>query len=149
MLNMKLFHNAKGISLVESMIAVFLTMIAVVSLMPMQTMSMRTVGKSDLLGRASGIMQSELERKEFEVMRTGLGLVPTGSVQTPVIGSHDVAGVLGDANFLVTTTTMESSPVTVPKSYIVNVRVTWPGNSTGVASSVRVAHQSNFDLTEN
>ncbi len=145
MLSMKIFSNAKGISLVESMIAVFLTGIAIVSLMPMQTMSMQTMGKSDYLGRAAGIMQSDLERKEHELMRTGLGLVSFGTVLTPVLGSFGVAGVEGDANFLVATTTSESSPVTIPRSYIVHVRVTWPGNATGIASSIRVTHQSNFD----
>ena len=66
---MLIIPGEKGITLVESLIAAFLTMAVIVGLMTMQSVSWQTAGKSDATGRAVGILQAELESLENDIMR--------------------------------------------------------------------------------
>ena len=54
--------------MVESLIALVLTAIAIIALMPMQDNALKTMSRSDNLGRAEGIMQTELESQENALM---------------------------------------------------------------------------------
>ena len=131
--------NIEGISLVEVMIAMFLTMIAVISILPMQDMSLKTASRSDYLGRAAGIMQAELEARENQIM---IGTVPASTITQPITVSG-VNGAAGDATFIVVTTT-STNPLAA-NSWLVNVRVTWTGGpANGVYSSIIVTRQSSF-----
>ena len=119
--------SCKGITLVESMIAVFLTTVAVIGLMSMQDTSWRTAGRSDLMGRAVGLMQSELEQREFQIMRGGFPAPPLNfgeSIQfNQNIQLTDVVGVEGNVTLnVVTTTTLVGT-----RRWLLNVRVMWPG----------------------
>lgn len=134
--------NNKGISLVESMIAVCLTAIAVMGLMPMQDMALRTASRSDYMGRAAGIMQTELELQEAFIMNAH-NVVTLGALPTKALQVSDEAGVEGDATFTVDTTVSQNPTSAI--SWIVNVWVTWPGNATGVRSSLIVTRQSAFE----
>ena len=140
---MRTFLNNKGISLVEVMIAMFLTTIAVISILPMQDMSLRTAGRSDYLGRATGIMQAELEAQENQIM---IGTVPATpiNINSQEIKVSGVNGVIdGDVTFKVVTTT-STNPLGT-NSWLVNVRVTWTGGPANViSSSMIVTRQSRF-----
>jgi Tfp pilus assembly protein PilV len=134
--------NNKGITLIESMVAVFLTAIAVISLMPMLDMALRTGSRSDLLGRAEGILQTELELQEQTIMKTiSSASVPLGTA-TKNVSVSGITGVAGDANFTVVTTTSLNQALT--NSWIVNVTVTWTGNATGITSSIVASQQAGF-----
>jgi Tfp pilus assembly protein PilV len=128
-----IFSKDNGITMVESLIALLLTAIAIVALMPMQDNAIKTMSRSDYLGRAEGIMQSELEAQENAIMNA------TGTVCNVVVGTKTVtvtgsAGITGDVTFTVKTTT------TLPtaNSCKINVQVTWTGtgNTTGIKSSI-------------
>lgn len=124
------------------MIAVFLTAIAVISLMPMLDMALRTGSRSDYLGRAEGILQSELELQEQTIMKTiSSASVPLGTT-TKNVSVSGITGVAGDANFTVVTTTSLNQALT--NSWIVNVTVTWTGNATGITSSIVASQQTGF-----
>lgn len=132
--------NDKGFGLVEVVIAMFLTAIAVIALLPMQDTSIRTAGKSDLMGRAAGILQTELETIENQIM---LGTIPPNIDNQPVnVAGNGVSQ--GNATFFVTTSI--ASPAT--NYWRVNVRVAWPGNCLGascsVTNSILVTRQSAF-----
>jgi len=134
--------NIKGISLVEVMIAMFLTMIAVISILPMQDMSLKTASRSDYLGRAAGIMQAELEARESQIMNSA-NAVTLGVVNQPSVTVSGLLGVSGDATFNVVTTT-GTNPLGA-NSWLVNVRVTWTGGpANGISSSMIVTRQSRF-----
>jgi len=133
--------NHKGLSLVESLVAVFLTTVAVMSLMPMQDMASRTASKSDYLGRAQGILQTNLEARELEIMNTANTV--TAGTTTKQVTASGLSSVTGDATFTVATTT--SVNAVASNSWLVNVRVTWTGNTTGVSSSMIVTRQSGFE----
>jgi Tfp pilus assembly protein PilV len=129
-----MFSNNKGITLVGSMIAVFLTAIAIISLMPMQDMAIKATSRSDYLGRAEGILQSELELQENLIMNS-TGTVVTGVVKNQTVyASGLTSGISGDASFNILTTITPSTT----NSWIVNAKVTWTGNTTGIKSSIIV-----------
>jgi hypothetical protein len=141
----KIFNN-KGISIVEAMIAAFLTAVAVVSLLPMQSTSLRTGFRADYLGRAVGIMQSELEHRENQLMCTGVpptcGIPPCTINQTITVSDpiNGTSAATGDATF--TIVTMITSPTGSPNQWLVNVTVTWTGGpASGITSSIFVTRQ--------
>lgn len=123
----------------EAMIAFFLTTIAVVSVLSMQPTAWRAAGKADYLGRAAGVMQSELELRENQIM---LGNIPTPPPNQTVTASGGTNA--GDATFNLTTTITNPST----NSYLVKVNVAWKGNCAGgtcnIASSMLVTPQSGF-----
>lgn len=133
--------NDKGISLVEALIAIFLTAIAVVAIMPMQDTALKTVSKSDLLGRAEGLLQANLESRELEIMNSA-NTVTTGTTTKQVTVSG-LSSVTGDATFTVATSTSTNSSAN--NSWIVNVKVTWSGNTKGISSSEIVTRQTGFE----
>lgn len=134
--------NNKGITIVECMIAVFLTAIAVLSLMPMQDMALRTSSRSDLLGMAQGILQTQLETREQQIMKTMSSTDVTLGTTTNNVAVSGLSGIEGDANFTVVTTTSLNGGVA--NSWIINTRVSWTGNPTGIANSLIATQQAGF-----
>jgi Tfp pilus assembly protein PilV len=133
---LKIKINKKGISMVEVLIAMFLTMIAVVSLSSMVPLSWRTAGKSDYLGRATSLLQNELEWRQYQTMR---GVDPI-----TLEYSQDGQPVLvGDTTFIVKTSTSKDNAR--PNTWLINVNVTWPGNDNGVTSSIIATRQMGFN----
>ena len=138
---MRINLNNKGITLVESLIAIFLTGIAIIALMPMQDMSLKTASRADQMGRAAGIMQSELEKQEAFIMRAS-NEVETGEFTEDPVYLTDVSNVEGNNSYTVTTTISQNGTSTI--SWLVNVRVTWPKNDNGIHSSIIVTRQLGF-----
>ena len=134
-----IFSTNKGITMVESLIAVLLTAIAIVSIMPMQDIALKTMSRTDYMGRAAGIMQAELESQENVIMNSDDITSPiiAGTVTKTVYASSNgpTSGITGsgDASFTVVTIISAASGT---KSWLVNVQVTWTGNTTGIKSSV-------------
>ena len=127
----------------EALMAALLTAIAVISLLPMQDISQRTGFRSDYLGRATGIMQYELELRENQIM---IGTIPASPINRQITVSDPINGTsaaAGDATFnVVTTTSVNLSPA---NSWLVNVRVTWTGGpANGISSSIIVTRQTRF-----
>jgi Tfp pilus assembly protein PilV len=142
--------NKKGISIVEALIAIFITGISAVSILSMQDTSWRTGTKSDYFGRAAGILQTELELRQDQIMRGDMNdpvkvnanpvLKNLGVAQARDVHVIDPLGavaatITGDKIFTVTTTATLID--VVKKQYLVNVKVTWPG-AKGIKSSMVV-----------
>jgi Tfp pilus assembly protein PilV len=126
--------------MVECIVALFLTVIAVLTLVNMQPLAWQGAGKSDYLGRAAGILQRELETKEHIIMRGGI------PVNGKTCSDQDGVTVLCEdqsAFFSIVTTT--STPATIPAhTSLLNIKVIWPGNQNGLTSSVIVSVQETF-----
>ena len=60
--------NNRGITIVEVLITLFLTAVGILALLSMQPTAWNAAGRSDFMGRAAGILQSELERNELMIM---------------------------------------------------------------------------------
>lgn len=143
-----LISNKKGISLVEVSIALFLLSLGVLSLISLQPSAWRLSGKSDYLGRASGILLAELQTTEAKIMNPSISLPPgttTTSSRTVYPGGQSTAKV-GDVPFTVTTTTEDPSVVGLGSNiWRVTVQVTWPGGTAqGIRESLTVARQESF-----
>ena len=124
--------NNRGLTIVESLIAVMLTGVAIVGLLTMQPMGMQSAGKADSMTRATELMQRELETVESNVMA---GANVTALVKT------NVNETVGNETFTINTAITVRDNVT----WLARVRVNWPGNTNGVRSSMIVSRQNTFD----
>ena len=130
--------NKKGFSVVEAITAILIVSIGLVALLAAQPQSWNLAGKSDNLGRAVGIMESELSRNQAIIMNPLLS-IPANSTKT-VYASGQALKQPGDASFTVATT-IDTIATGV---WRVKVNVTWPGNTTGIKDTLIVTRQENF-----
>ncbi len=125
--------------MVEVLIAVVITIAAVFS-SSMIPVAWRTASGSDYLGRATGLLQNELENRQYQTMS---GVDPT-TLEYPADGK---AILVGDTTFTVKTVTSKDN--VHPNTWVVNVNVAWPGNDNGVTSSMLVTRQLGFNNQDN
>lgn len=126
--------------MIEVLIAILLTAVGLITILSLQSTSLQTVGKSDFLGRAAGILYSELERNEALIMNPSYGVTEGTTGPTAVRVSDQAAAVAGDITFQVTTTidSLEAN------TWRVTVTVTWPLNPTGITENLVVTRQERF-----
>ena len=142
--------NNKGISLVEVLAAAALAMIAIAALTPMQDMSLKTGFNADYLGRATYVMQTELEAREYEIMNQNNTVTTTNSPHIVQYFTSDGALTTQNNNdyFTVVTSIRLNPEATLNNSWIVNVRVSWPGGPGGppktISSSIIATKQLGF-----
>jgi Tfp pilus assembly protein PilV len=134
--------NKRGLTIVEVIITLFLTAVGILALMSMQPTSWKAASRSDFLGRAAGILHSELERNEIWIMN------PANPVTTGVLAPRTVNASsqsteqAGDAPFTVNTTILPFGAAT--NAWTVAIQVTWPGNTRGVRETAVVSRQDTF-----
>ncbi|MDX9819673.1 MAG: prepilin-type N-terminal cleavage/methylation domain-containing protein [Desulfococcus multivorans] len=133
--------NDRGITLIESVIAILIVSIGLVGLLSMQPSAWRTTARTDYLGRAAMILSEELNRQELHVMNPCNHPIATGEVTATVYASGQATPQAGDIPLTVrTTTTLIGTNL-----WRVTVRVTWPPlNATGITESIVVSPQANF-----
>jgi prepilin-type N-terminal cleavage/methylation domain-containing protein len=131
--------SKKGVTMIEVLITLFLTAVGIMALLSMQPISWQTAGRSDFMGRAAGILQSELEQNEIKIMSSKTG-VATGTTTGTVYPSGKTTLQRGDVAYTVTTTTSSLGA----GAYRVDVSVIWPGNNRGIAESLTVTQQETF-----
>jgi hypothetical protein len=136
--------NDKGITLIEVVIAIFLTSIGILSLLSLQPSAWHLSGKSDSLGRAGSILHSELESNEILLMNPNYAnpCVPTNPLKATktVNESGQDAPQVGDLPFTVQTTIQDN----LNNSWSVRVSVTWQGNNSGISGTRIVTRQESF-----
>jgi len=131
--------NKKGISLVEVCIAVFLLGFGIFALISLQPSAWRLSGKSDYLGRASGVLLSQLQATEAQIMNPNLAIPASGS--STVYASGQSTGKQGDVAFTVNRTV---TALAGGNTWRITIQVTWPGNATGIKESLNVTRQEYF-----
>jgi hypothetical protein len=136
-----IIRNKKGLTILECIIAIFLTTIMLVSLISMQSLSWTGASKADYLGRAQGVLQRELEVQELLIMS---GNVTPANVTACLNNEYNsVACGTKGAVFTVNTRKMDNSAnITTTCRIIVNV--TWPKSKNGIKSSMLAAPQLDF-----
>ncbi len=130
--------NKRGITLAELMIAALITTVGILALLSMHPTAWRATGSSDLMGRAAGILQEELETYEMLIMNP-CNPIPAATPH-PVFTSGGGAAQPGDFTYAVQPTIT----VNGDGSCLVTVRVTWPGNNNGIADSILVTMQERY-----
>jgi Tfp pilus assembly protein PilV len=131
--------NKKGITLIEVMVSLLLITVGVLSLITLLPAGIRLSGTSDLLGRAAGILQAELEQNEIMIMNGKNLDIPLNPPEKWVYGSGKTTAQPGDIRYTVATVVEP-----VGGSFRVRVTVTWQGNTTGIAESLIVGRQVSF-----
>ena len=137
-----MFHiaaNGKGITLIEVVVAEMLLMIGVLGLLSLMPSAWRLSGQSDYLGRATGILQRQLQAAEVQIMNPVIGVTP-GTVAENIVSSVQDSSRQGDLPFTLQTT----RTVLGGNTWRVAVRVTWPSNPTGISESLIVSRQEYF-----
>jgi prepilin-type N-terminal cleavage/methylation domain-containing protein len=136
-------YTNKGLTLIEVLIALFLTSVGVLALLSLQPSAWNLTGRSDRLGRAGGILHQELEVNEVLLMNPNYPnpCIATNPVVTTtnVNASGQTTPQPGDVTFGVQTTIQDN--VT---NWTVRVWVTWPGNTTGISETRTVIRQEPF-----
>jgi len=134
--------NNRGITIVEVLITLFLTAVGILALLSMQPTAWNAAGRSDFMGRAAGILQSELERNELMIMNPN-NAVTTGVLPVKnVYASSQSSAQSGDVPFTVNTTVLPLGTAT--NAWTVAIQVTWPGNARGVRETAIVSRQEYF-----
>jgi len=134
--------NNRGITMIEVLVTLFLTTIGILALLSMQPTAWTAAGRSDFMGRAAGILQSELERNEIQIMNPN-NAVTTGALPSRnVYSSSQTAQQAGDVTYTVNTTVTPLAGAT--NAWSVQVRVTWPGNTRGVSETLIASRQEFF-----
>jgi Tfp pilus assembly protein PilV len=144
--------NNRGITIIEVLITLFLTAVGIMALLSMQPMSWSAAGRSDFMGRAAGILQSELERSELWIMNpnntfatncdpSGRNLF-LGTCSRTVNASSQTTQQTGDVAYTVATTIAALGSTT--NAWTVRIQVTWPGNTRGITESAIVSRQEYF-----
>jgi Tfp pilus assembly protein PilV len=126
-----ILRTKKGITIVEAVIAIFLTMIAAGALAAMQPLALRTGASADFMGRAVAIAQAEAAQREACIMTTGAAL--------PADKNNDPLTVQNITYSITTVTTHPAANL-----WLVRVRVTWPGTANGVTHNRVVTQQMGY-----
>ena len=145
--------NNRGITIVEVLITLFLTAVGIMALLSMQPTSWNAAGRSDFMGRAAGILQSELERSELWIMNPnnnfatacdaqGTNLFLGGPCTRTANASSQSTQQAGDVPYTIATTVTPLAGAT--NAWTVRVQVTWPGNTRGVSEAAIVSRQEYF-----
>jgi Tfp pilus assembly protein PilV len=130
--------NKEGISLIEVCIALFLLGVGIFALISLQPSAWRLSAKSDYLGRGSGILLSQLQATEAQIMNPNIA-IPAGGSST-VYASGQGTAKQGDVAFTVNRTITDLGG----NIWRVTVKVSWPGNATGITESLNVTRQEYF-----
>jgi Tfp pilus assembly protein PilV len=131
--------NNRGFTLIEVIIAMFLTVVAVLAIFSLVSPAWRTAARSDYLGRASGILYEQLQTQEALIMNPCNPVTAATTGPTPVFASGQTAAQPGDAQFDVTTTITRLGATV----WRITVRVAWAGH-TGISESLVVTRQESF-----
>jgi len=133
-------RNDRGMGLPEVIIAMLLTAVGIIALLSVQSPSLRLTSRADFTGRAAGILQKTLETQEGLIMNPCYDPVPLGTTTANVRVSGMDTAQQGDVTFVVRTQIATNANGT----FLVSVRVTWPGNATGLSESIIVSRQEFF-----
>ncbi len=140
MLRLQWHLNNRGVSLIESVIAILLVSIGLLGLLSMQPSAWRTTTRTDHLGRAAMMLGKELTAQELRIMNPACDPVTADRI---LYTSGQGTAQTGDIGFRVQTTTTSIATGV----WRVTVIVSWPPlNPTGISESIIVTRQEPFRL---
>lgn len=135
----------RGITLIESVIAILLLSVGLVGLLSMQPSAWKASVQADYVGHAAMILSQELSRNELQIMNpcNTVTVTDEDGVEQSVHSSGQSAAQSGDTTYTVTTTILAVAGSS--NTWKVTVRVTWPPlNSIGIRESLIVTRQEPF-----
>ena len=136
--------SARGVSLLEAMIAVFLTAVGIIAIMSLQPTAWKTAAKSDYLGRAAMILSAELERQQARIMNPCNSVAEETTTDDAVRPSAQGTSLQGDAVYSVTTTIAKIGA----NVFSVTVTVKWNNGDNKITESMVVTRQDPWRFPE-
>jgi len=131
----------RGITLVESVLAILLVSIGLVGLLSMQPSAWRASARTDYLGRAAMMLSKELTEQELRIMNPCNHPIALGTVTQTIYTSGQGTAQSGDIGFTIQTNTTSIGT----NVWRVTVTVSWPPlNPTGIRESIVVTPQEHF-----
>lgn len=131
--------NKQGFSLVEVVIAIFMTTVAVLAIFSLISPAWRTAGHADLLGRAANILYDQLQEQEALIMNP-CNVVTEGTTGPIALNASGYsAAQAGDIQFNVTRTITEIATGV----WRVTIQVAVPGRA-AISESLIVNRQENY-----
>lgn len=131
--------NKHGFTLVEVVIAIFMTTVAVLAIFSLISPAWRTAGHADLLGRAANILYDQLQEQESLIMNP-CNVVTVGTTGPIAVNASGYsAAQAGDAQLTVTRTITEIATGV----WRVAIQVAVPGHA-GISESLVVNRQENY-----
>jgi Tfp pilus assembly protein PilV len=142
---LRLLCNKKGMSMLEVLIAFFLTTVGIFAMLALQPTGWKTMAHADYVGRASGILYKTLEDNENMILNP-CNLITMGTTVAHVESSDEAAAIQGDIKYTVSTTLAVDASNTDTQGVVdVTVNVSWPPlNSKGISDTMVVARQQIF-----
>lgn len=135
-----LLGKLRGVSLVEVVIAVFLTTVGIMAMMSMQPSAWRAAAKADYIGRAAEILSKELETRHAQILNPCNAVNLGTTTNTAVRASGQSTTVSGDAVYSVTTTITNIGT----NIFRVTATVNWNNNANSITESLVVTRQDFF-----
>jgi hypothetical protein len=136
--------NKKGIGMIDSVMALFITMVGIAGLLAMMPIGWGLAGTADMRTRALEIMHRELENDEMLIMNPCNSITVGAIADTPVKSSGSTATLAGDASFTVRKTIAQSGT-----GWQIKVQVLWAGTTSGVSETRLVIRQSDYQDNAN
>jgi Tfp pilus assembly protein PilV len=138
--------NKKGITLHEVLISVLVLTTGILGILTLMPSTWRLAGRSDSLGRASGILLSQLQSCEAMLLNpnftpTSADMQQSRNVYPSNPGLAGAPRKQGDVPFTVNTTLTNLGG---GNTWLVRVNVSWPENPTGISETMRVIRQENY-----
>jgi prepilin-type N-terminal cleavage/methylation domain-containing protein len=141
---LRIIFTKKGFTLVEVVVAMVITTVSVLVMLSMMPLSWKVARNSDQIGRATGIMQAEIARREDAIMRA-IQADGTSAAIPADVANQPVAGEVDNAQFFITTVTCgpNTPPCNPsPTSWTIRVDVNWPNcGSNPCSRNTRVISQ--------
>jgi hypothetical protein len=109
------------------------------AILSLQPSAWQAAGRSDYMGRASGILSKTLEDYEARIINPCNEVILGAQAVAAVQVSGQGAGISGDMTYTVAATIAQDG--TNPSAFVVTVTVTWATNATGIAESLTVTRQ--------
>jgi len=124
--------------MIEVLIAIFLTSVAVISILALQPTGWKAMAKSDYAGRAAEVLYNTLETYQVRLSNPCNSVTLGTQTQTTVTTSGETA-IRGDITYTVNAEITQTN--VNPQTFVVTVTVTWPGNTRGISESLSISRQ--------
>ncbi|HNQ65260.1 MAG TPA: hypothetical protein PLS33_04325 [Smithella sp.] len=131
--------NNKGMGMVEVLIAIFLTSVAVLSILALQPSGWKAMAKSDFAGRAAEVLYNTLEDYQVRISNPCNAVTTGNQAQQTVTTSGETDAIQGDITYTVDVNIVQTN--VDPQTFVVTVTVTWPGNTRGISESLSITRQ--------
>lgn len=127
--------------MVEVLIAIMLTSVAIIPILSLQSTAWKTMAKSDYVGRAAEILHNRLEAYECEISNPCNAVTPGDQAEETIRTSGQNQAVKGDVEYTVNAKIEEFPEINKPPTFVVTVQITWKGNDKGISESLSITRQ--------